>query len=126
MPAHQDAGRAQRGLPTVQRADPFRVLVKPGPHLSAGQLGVQLTPRVFTPDELFLAMQQGWVIRPAVVTPTDAELLQVDRDRRRQRRVGVTIETRVAQVRNLLLGNRKLDHVGLLDGAREYTGAALI
>jgi hypothetical protein len=74
------------------------VVVEPSAALSARELGVGGTAWVLAAEELFLAVEEGRIAGPTVVTPVDGEPFQIDGDRRAERRVGVALESWISEV----------------------------
>ena len=113
-------------LPTEPGPDVRRILVK--------ALGILLPrkPRelgmkgMIGSNERLFSVQDGRVPRLSVVTFTDPERLQVNRERFGERRMGVGLKVRVCEIRNLRLACMKLDEVCTVDATDVAAGTALV
>src|SRR5690606_24407924 len=117
---------SERFLPAQSRTNSLGLVVKPPSLLLTRQPLEPLSPGIALRQQLLLAVQDGRVAVVSVGAEGYLQPAQLNQERLCKRRVRVSLEARIGQIRDARRIAVELDDVGVLRRTEIRPGAALI
>src|SRR5262245_24093053 len=126
MPFQAEAAFFQSSGPSLPRSYPARVIQQPVLFLLDRQPDELRVQGMLRDQEGILAVENGWVIRLRVLVALNLPCSQIQLHAAQQRRMRITLEVRVDEVRELAGPAVDLDDVRTLHLAEKRPAAALV